>query len=167
MSGYSTYDQFYSSSSEQSYNNYTIRPVYPSSTTDPYYNSRRSSQSYNHTTSSTSPNSSYNYSPGSSPQFSISTSSSTSPSTASNTSSPIYYCLFSNCTHYCARKADLERHVQVTHLRDTLDLVDCQHYECHRKGRYGFTRKDKMIDHMRDVHKVDIPKRSRTNGGRR
>lgn len=58
-----------------------------------------------------------------------------------------------------ARKADLQRHTQVTHNRAQLQLVACEYPGCHRRGDYGFTRRDKMIDHMRDVHKVDIPKR--------
>ena len=58
-----------------------------------------------------------------------------------------------------ARKADLERHMKATHNRDNLELVDCMEPSCHRRGDYGFTRKDKMVEHVREVHKVDIPKR--------
>ena len=59
------------------------------------------------------------------------------------------------------RYADLERHIAIVHNRSTLQLVDCTHPGCHRRGEYGFTRKDKMVEHLRDVHKIDIPKRAR------
>ena len=72
-------------------------------------------------------------------------------------------CLYEQCARQdiaFARKADLERHMSSMHNRETLQLHDCQLPGCHRRGEYGFTRKDKMIDHMRDVHKVPIPKRA-------
>lgn len=71
-------------------------------------------------------------------------------------------CLHQQCAGVSfARYADLQRHVAVIHNRSTLLLVDCQERDCHRKGQYGFTRKDKMVDHMREVHKLDIPKQRR------
>ncbi|SMY26862.1 unnamed protein product [Zymoseptoria tritici ST99CH_1A5] len=70
--------------------------------------------------------------------------------------SPGYHCLFPNCSHITTRKADLERHVSRTHPRV---LFNCEWELCERKGRYGFSTKDKMVDHMRQVHGADIPKR--------
>ncbi|KAK4540405.1 hypothetical protein LTR36_009262 [Oleoguttula mirabilis] len=74
-----------------------------------------------------------------------------------------YLCLYPQCASAgtgFARYADLQRHVAIVHGRQNLQLVDCSHPGCHRRGEYGFTRKDKMVDHLRDVHKSDIPKRA-------
>ena len=57
------------------------------------------------------------------------------------------------------RKADLERHIVAIHTRASAAMVDCDFPGCHRRGEYGFVRRDKMIEHMRDVHKCEIPKR--------
>lgn len=74
-----------------------------------------------------------------------------------------YLCLHLQCasagTRF-ARYADLQRHIAIVHDRPNLQLVDCSYQGCHRRGEYGFTRKDKMVDHLRDVHKLDIPKRT-------
>ncbi|KAF2207295.1 hypothetical protein CERZMDRAFT_51503 [Cercospora zeae-maydis SCOH1-5] len=43
---------------------------------------------------------------------------------------------------------------------------DCAVQGCHRKGGYGFGRKDKMIEHLREVHKVEVPKRYNAGGSR-
>ncbi|CAK1356689.1 unnamed protein product [Cercospora beticola] len=79
-----------------------------------------------------------------------------------------YCCLMPNCTYAAGRKADLERHYRAMHPApgSSAPMYDCLWQGCHRKGNYGFGRKDKMVDHMREVHKADIPKRS-GNGGRR
>ncbi|TKA63954.1 hypothetical protein B0A55_09506 [Friedmanniomyces simplex] len=73
-----------------------------------------------------------------------------------------YVCLYAQCANArnFARYADLQRHVQVVHNPETLQRVDCEYPGCHRKGEHGFSRKDKMVDHMREVHKAEIPKRS-------
>ncbi|KAK3679001.1 hypothetical protein LTR78_001454 [Recurvomyces mirabilis] len=75
-----------------------------------------------------------------------------------------YICMYDSCRHegYC-RYADLQRHVDVIHNTSTLNRFNCIVEGCHRVGIYGFTRKDKMVDHLREVHKCDIPKR--VNGG--
>ena len=73
-----------------------------------------------------------------------------------------FHCLYPQCANNqikFSRKADLQRHCLVVHNREQLELVDCQFPGCHRRGGFGFTRQDKMIDHMRDVHKEPIPKR--------
>jgi len=75
-----------------------------------------------------------------------------------------YLCLHPQCARTLTgfgRYADLERHIAIVHNRSTLQLVDCTYPGCHRRGEYGFTRKDKMVEHLRDVHKADIPKRAR------
>ncbi|KXS99264.1 hypothetical protein AC578_6210 [Pseudocercospora eumusae] len=160
----SQYYQPYTTS-DQSYNpknrspNYVTRTLYPTTTPDTYASSSTLRSSYYDTTATISPSSTYSTSP-TSPSLPYSS----YPSPTSSRDSPIYYCLYPGCEHGSARKADLERHVQVTHLRESLNLVDCQYVGCHRKGKYGFTRKDKMVDHMRDVHKADIPKRKSSGG---
>nr|POF01255.1 hypothetical protein CFP56_21203 [Quercus suber] len=100
---------------------------------------------------------------------------------------PRFLCLYPSCNAQHKRHADLARHVQIVHNRATLSLIDCEYDnirkasaaigpsgsggggggggECSRKGANGFTRRDKMIEHMRDVHKCAIPKRK--GGGRR
>lgn len=79
--------------------------------------------------------------------------------------STTWYCPWEPCANggtNFARKANLERHVKVIHHRDTLQLVDCLIEGYHRRGpQNGFMRKDMMIQHMRDVHGVDIPKKAR------
>lgn len=57
------------------------------------------------------------------------------------------------------RYADLERHIRAVHNSDSAPRFDCQVATCHRRGQYGFSRNDKMIEHLREVHKLDIPKR--------
>jgi len=75
-----------------------------------------------------------------------------------------FYCMYKPCASEgmsFGRKADLERHIAAKHTRPSPPLVDCEDPGCHRRGKYGFVRRDKMIEHMRDVHKSDIPKRPR------
>jgi hypothetical protein len=87
------------------------------------------------------------------------------PLSTSTHPSQSYHCLFPNCTHISSRRADLARHVNSMHVRSSAVFYDCEFSACNRKGRYGFSRKDKMVDHMREVHMADIPKRR--SGGRR
>jgi hypothetical protein len=80
--------------------------------------------------------------------------------------STLYYCIWQPCQSQSKafkRKADLERHIVAIHTRATAEMIDCEHPTCHRRGEYGFLRKDKMIEHMRDVHKTNIPKRGQKN----
>ncbi|RMZ33341.1 hypothetical protein D0859_02521 [Hortaea werneckii] len=74
---------------------------------------------------------------------------------------PQYPCLHTRCAAgqiSFTRYADLQRHINSFHNRD---LVTCTYVDpttgkpCHRRGEYGFTRRDKMIGHMRAVHKVE------------
>ncbi|KAF7188556.1 hypothetical protein HII31_10218 [Pseudocercospora fuligena] len=172
----SQYYQPYPSSNQPYYpesrpSNYVTRTLYPTTTPDTYAYSSTPRSSYYDRSLTISTSSTYSTSPTSpSPSYyDISPTLAYSTSPISTNSSyregqPTYYCLYHGCEHGSARKADLERHVQVTHLRESLNLVDCQYVGCHRKGKYGFTRKDKMVDHMRDVHKADIPKRKSSGG---
>ena len=38
---------------------------------------------------------------------------------------------------------------------------DCPHSTCKRKGKMGFSRPDNLIQHRRNVHNENIPKRQR------
>jgi hypothetical protein len=74
---------------------------------------------------------------------------------------PLYSCESTWCASRGVafkRKADLDRHRSVVHGRRT-ELYDCEVLGCHRVGDYGFTRKDKMVEHMREVHRslIKIP----------
>lgn len=72
-----------------------------------------------------------------------------------------FHCMHDPCFGQGAvfkRKADLERHIETRHL---CRLIDCEYPECHRRGDYGFARKERMIEHMRNVHKVH-PKATKT-----
>ncbi|KAK3702266.1 hypothetical protein LTR37_014977 [Vermiconidia calcicola] len=83
-----------------------------------------------------------------------------SPPAAPLQNRPQFLCLYDNCIGVgFARKADLERHVFIQHNRETHKYVDCEFPGCHRRGDYGFTRRDKMVEHLREVHKVDVPKK--------
>ncbi|KAK3115650.1 hypothetical protein LTR53_004803 [Teratosphaeriaceae sp. CCFEE 6253] len=85
------------------------------------------------------------------------------PSSPPQRQSSGYPCLYPQCVNSLfSRHADLLRHMQVVHNPETLERVDCQVPQCKRTGSYGFSRKDKMVDHMREVHKVEIPKRPST-----
>ncbi|KAF2163698.1 hypothetical protein M409DRAFT_25885 [Zasmidium cellare ATCC 36951] len=139
-----------SSSHHPSYNGYaTTIPIRPAPTPGYPYNAAYPYQQYPPSpTSTSSPTSTY----------------STSPTTPNNP--PTYFCLWPNCTYSCSRNADLQRHYQNVHNRESAPLVDCWVQGCHRRGAYGFTRKDKMVEHVREVHKVDVPKRGSSGGGR-
>jgi hypothetical protein len=68
---------------------------------------------------------------------------------------PLFSCEYTQCASAGVsfrRKADLDRHFQIVHMRAT-KLIDCEFPGCHRRGDYGFTRKDKMREHMREVHR--------------
>jgi hypothetical protein len=73
------------------------------------------------------------------------------------------YCFWEPCASQnkaFKRKADLDRHIAAIHTR-VAAMIDCEHPGCHRRSEYGFVRRDRMIEHMRDVHKASISKRGR------
>lgn len=62
-----------------------------------------------------------------------------------------------------SRKADVSRHHRSQHEPQ---YIDCPYARCSRKGDNGFTRNDHLIEHQRQYHAKDIPKRG-SGGGRR
>ena len=70
-----------------------------------------------------------------------------------------YACLFPNCESDFARVTDLARHNNSVHPRPG-SRIDCPYKWCGRVGESGFSRKDHLKEHMRGVHREDIPKRN-------
>lgn len=87
------------------------------------------------------------------------------PSQYSSTSAPpkepSWYCMYPEHqqTVFFARKADLKRHYDQVHNPESVRMLDCTEPRCHRRGENGFGRKDKLVEHQREVHKINIPKR--------
>ncbi|KAF1809723.1 hypothetical protein P152DRAFT_402557 [Eremomyces bilateralis CBS 781.70] len=73
-------------------------------------------------------------------------------------------CPYPSCATSYHRKADCRRHVTAVHERHNLTLVDCTVAKCGRRGRKGFTRLDHRTEHLRNFHKLDIPKKRRRGG---
>jgi len=69
------------------------------------------------------------------------------------------------CQMGFTRPVDLKRHHASTHT--TTVFEDCPMDNCTRKGRNGFTRKDHLVEHVRQFHRVPIKKRksSKINWG--
>jgi len=60
------------------------------------------------------------------------------------------------CQRGFTRPADLKRHRTVVHQPV---FTDCPMNDCSRKGCNGFVRKDHLVEHVRQFHRVDIKKR--------
>ncbi|KAN0075908.1 putative C2H2 finger domain protein [Elaphomyces granulatus] len=60
------------------------------------------------------------------------------------------------CRNGFTRPADLKRHQTIVHEPV---FTDCPREDCTRKGRNGFTRKDHLVEHIRQFHRVPIKKR--------
>ncbi|KAK7185708.1 crol alpha [Paraphaeosphaeria sporulosa] len=69
-------------------------------------------------------------------------------------------CELPNCTSTAnfTRLADLQRHQSTVHGVGTPDFP-CTVKDCTRVGDKGFTRRDHLVEHLRNFHHIDIPKR--------
>ena len=74
-----------------------------------------------------------------------------------------YVCLHVGCDRSFSRSHDLKRHGRI-HFPDSATWIDCEGKGCGRVGRPqqgekgGFSRRDHYVEHLRKVHKKDIPK---------
>jgi hypothetical protein len=59
-------------------------------------------------------------------------------------------CTHAGCESAFARKADLERHISVVHIKRK--NYWCRALRCQKKNSHAFTRKDKYIEHLRKHH---------------
>ncbi|KAF2654431.1 hypothetical protein K491DRAFT_600854, partial [Lophiostoma macrostomum CBS 122681] len=78
----------------------------------------------------------------------------------SNSRTRTWTCDVPNCTSTAnfTRLADLQRHQSTVHGMGTPDFP-CTVPRCTRVGDKGFTRRDHLVEHLRNFHHLDIPKR--------
>jgi hypothetical protein len=69
-------------------------------------------------------------------------------------------CELTNCssTANFTRLADLQRHQSTVHRVGTPGSP-CTVQGCTRVGNKGFTRRDHLVEHLRNFHHIDVPKR--------
>lgn len=82
------------------------------------------------------------------------------PQAKSLTVSRTWTCDVALCTSSTrfTRLADLRRHQATVHGMGTPEFP-CTIPHCSRVGNKGFTRRDHLMEHLRNFHKVDVPKR--------
>ncbi|KAH9875655.1 hypothetical protein IAQ61_003119 [Plenodomus lingam] len=80
--------------------------------------------------------------------------------TRSNSRTRTWTCDIPSCTSSAnfTRLADLQRHQSTVHGVGTPDYP-CTVPRCNRVGDKGFTRRDHLVEHLRNFHHMDIPKR--------
>ncbi|KAL5121574.1 hypothetical protein ACEQ8H_000646 [Pleosporales sp. CAS-2024a] len=80
--------------------------------------------------------------------------------TRSDSRTKTWTCEISGCTSSAnfTRLADLQRHQSTVHGMGTPDFP-CTVAHCNRVGDKGFTRRDHLVEHLRNFHHIDIPKR--------
>ncbi|KAH9211430.1 hypothetical protein DL95DRAFT_188086 [Leptodontidium sp. 2 PMI_412] len=75
-----------------------------------------------------------------------------SPTNASSPNATRSSC--AHCPRNFARPSDLKRHAMI-HFPERHRKYHCWQPDCDRNGRRGFTRKDKLRDHLRGVHELE------------
>ncbi|KAN0096724.1 hypothetical protein V8E51_015529 [Hyaloscypha variabilis] len=91
----------------------------------------------------------------SSPETSTSAASPTpSPTNATSPNSTAARHPCAQCLSTFARLGDLRRHEKI-HSPERHRKYHCWEPGCNRNGRKGFTRRDKLRDHVKGVHKID------------
>ncbi|RAR11188.1 C2H2 zinc finger domain-containing protein [Stemphylium lycopersici] len=80
--------------------------------------------------------------------------------TASQGQNRTWTCDIPTCTSsaHFTRLADLQRHQSTVHAVRAPDFP-CHVARCNRVGEKGFTRRDHLVEHLRNFHHIDIPKR--------
>ncbi|KAH7412018.1 hypothetical protein DE146DRAFT_751160 [Phaeosphaeria sp. MPI-PUGE-AT-0046c] len=80
--------------------------------------------------------------------------------TRSNSRSRTWACEIAGCTSSAnfTRLADLQRHQSTVHGMGTPEFP-CTVPRCNRVADKGFTRRDHLVEHLRNFHHMDIPKR--------
>ena len=73
------------------------------------------------------------------------------------TSPARYRCSIPGCSKDFTRQTDLKRHFKTQHDAPN-KRIDCDFKWCGRTGEHGFTRKDHLAEHLREVHRQNIPK---------
>ena len=58
----------------------------------------------------------------------------------------------------------MQRHYKTVHQKALSKTWNCDAPRCDRKGERGFTRKDHLVEHQRNYHHRDIPKRRKGKG---
>ncbi|KAL9635498.1 MAG: hypothetical protein Q9204_002608 [Flavoplaca sp. TL-2023a] len=86
-----------------------------------------------------------------------------SPSPTSTSKSNPYICVFPGCPRSFARPYDLNRHMKVHFPPDKQDCPQGLREGgfCKRVGEHGFSRKDHLVEHLRNVHMLEVPKSAR------
>lgn len=77
-----------------------------------------------------------------------------------NSRTRTWTCDISSCTSSAnfTRLADLQRHQSTVHGVGTPEYP-CMVPQCNRVADKGFTRRDHLVEHLRNFHHMDIPKR--------
>ncbi|KAI4638374.1 hypothetical protein J4E93_010174 [Alternaria ventricosa] len=80
--------------------------------------------------------------------------------TRSSSRTKTWTCDIASCTSSAnfTRLADLQRHQSTVHGVGTPEYP-CNVPRCNRVGDKGFTRRDHLVEHLRNFHHMDIPKR--------
>ncbi|KAF2236402.1 hypothetical protein EV356DRAFT_70038 [Viridothelium virens] len=84
-------------------------------------------------------------------------------SSSSNRSRQAHVCTFQSCDRHqrpFARYADLQRHLAHVHYPELQPRHDCIWPDCRRRGERGFARRDHMLEHVRNYHHIDLPRRT-------
>ena len=72
-----------------------------------------------------------------------------------------FQCMQLGCEAAFARKADRDRHRACVHEKSENKKYPCPEANCSRTGGSAFTRKDHLMEHLRNYHHQDIPKKKR------
>ena len=69
-----------------------------------------------------------------------------------------YNCGGPNCNKGFNRRSDRQRHQETHYTTGKVKLFECPEFGCNRKAEWGFSRRDKIVDHIRAKHKRSVGK---------